>query len=140
MKKQYCFFAIVALSMFFLPSQNVSVREVRDSTEIEEMKRSELIRSSRQLPKWLAELPDTIPAWMKKAASKYRGAPHQIRCAMVKMAKALNDMKAAKARNCDNYFRCRGSFDASQCGVYAAAFANNIRYNFSLFSFEITVL
>ena len=127
MKKQYCFFAIVALSMFFLPSQNVSVREVRDSTKIEEMKRSESIRSSRQLPKWLAELPETIPAWMKKVASKYRGAPHQIRCAMVKMAKALNDMKAAKARNCDNYFRCRGSFDAAQCGVYAAAFANNIR-------------
>ena len=140
MKNHHCFCAIVALSMFFLPSQNVSMREILDSTKIEEMKRSESIRSSQQLPKWLAELPDTIPAWMKRAASKYRGAPHQILCAMVKMAKALNDMKAAKARNCDNYFRCRGSFDAAKCGVYAAAFANNIRYNFSPFLFEITVL
>ena len=133
MKIQRCFYAIVTLTVFFLPSQNVFGREILDSTKIEETKRSESIRSSQQLPKWLAELPDTIPAWMKKAAAKYRGAPHQILCALVKMAKALSDMKAAKARNCDNYFRCRGSFDAAQCGVYAAAFANNIRYNFFFF-------
>lgn len=126
---------IFALAAFILLFQNVCGREILDKAKLGEMEKTEATFTRRALPKWLEELPDSIPFWMKKAASKYRGAPHQILCAVVKLTKALNDMKAAKARNCDNYFRCRGSFDAAQCGVYATAFASNIRYHHFPFSF-----
>ena len=142
MKTQRClsllYRSIFALAAFVLLFQNVFGREILDNAKLGEMERVEATLTRRALPKWLQELPDSIPFWMKRAASKYRGAPHQILCAVVKLGKALNDMKAAKARNCDNYFRCRGSFDAAQCGVYAAAFASNIRYN--LLSFFILIL
>ena len=85
------------------------------------------MQSRQVLPKWIEDLPSSIPRWMKVTASKYRGSPHQVVCAVVKMAKALEDMKAARARNCDSYFRCRGSSEAARCGVYAAAFANHMR-------------
>jgi len=120
------FKAAFMFSAILLLLRNVSGREIPDSVKIEELKRGE--SSQQALPSWLENLPDSIPRWMKKAAAKYRGAPHQILCAVEKMSKALKDMKAAKAMNCDNYFRCRGSFDAAQCGVYAATFANHIRY------------
>lgn len=131
MQAQNYFYTLFRFSLILgallLLSQSVVGREIHDSAKIEELKRSGSRPQRQALPKWLEELPDSIPRWMKVSAAKYRGAPHQILCAVVKMAKALNDMKAAQAWNCDNYFRCRGSFDAAQCGVYSAAFANHIR-------------
>lgn len=94
--------------------------------ETQEEKKSELL-PRQSLPKWLAELPDSVPHWMKVAASKYRGSPQQITCAAKSMSKALSDMQAARARNCDDYFRCRGSRDATRCGAYAASFVTQIR-------------
>ena len=108
-----------------LLSQVAFGQEISDR-EIQEEKRSELL-SRQALPKWLATLPDSVPKWMKVVASKYRGSPNQIICAMKNMIKALNDMKAARARNCDDYFRCRGSHDAAKCGAYAASFVTRIR-------------
>lgn len=87
----------------------------------------EMEKRSHRLPHWIEELPDSIPLWMKISASIYRGSPQQVTCAMVKMAKALEDMRAARARNCDSYFRCRGSLLAAKCGIYATSFARYIR-------------
>ena len=116
------------ISAFLLLSKNVFGNEILDSVKItEKQKRSESIQCRNVLPKWIEDLPSSIPRWMKISASRYRGSPHQVVCAVVKMAKALEDMKAAQARNCDSYFRCRGSSEAAQCGVYAAAFANHMR-------------
>lgn len=128
MKAQNKFYKPYAAAFKFtvvlLLSQIVLGREILDRA-IEEEKRSELL-SRRSLPKWLEELP-SVPQWMKVAASKYRGLPDQISCAVTKMAKALNDMRDARAVNCDDYFRCRGSHEAAQCGDYAAAFASHVR-------------
>ena len=104
--------------------------EILNSAKIETEKRS------HPLPHWIEELPDSIPVWMKISASNYRGSPQQVTCAMVKMAKALEDMRAARARNCDSYFRCRGSLLAAKCGIYATSFARYIREVFSSSSIQ----
>lgn len=110
----------------FLTLSQVAVGLRIPDHEIQDEKRSELL-SRRALPKWLEELPDSVPQWMKVVASKYRGSPQQIVCAVKNMSKALNDMQAARARNCDDYFHCRGSYDAARCGAYAASFVTRIR-------------
>ena len=126
-KKIYTPYTVVLmLTVCFLPSQIALGRELFDREIGEEDKRGHWL-SRRALPKWIEELPDSVPQWMKTAASNYRGSPQQIVCAVKTLAKALNDMQAAKARNCDDYFRCRGSKDAAQCGAYAASFATQIR-------------
>ena len=118
--------AIFILTVCFLPLKITLGREIFDR-EIEEEKSRNLWLSRRALPKWIEELPDSVPQWMKTAASNYRGSPQQIVCAVKNLAKALNDMQAARATNCDDYFRCRGSKEAAQCGAYAASFATQIR-------------
>lgn len=119
--------AIVMLTVFVsLSCPQSALGQKYPDREIQEEERSELL-SRQSLPKWLAELPDSVPHWMKVAASKYRGSPQQIICAMKSMSKALSDMQAARARNCDDYFRCRGSRDATRCGAYAASFVTKIR-------------
>ncbi|KAL9985206.1 hypothetical protein ACROYT_G007579 [Oculina patagonica] len=120
--------AVFMLTVFLILSQ-VSLGQGIPDRETQEEKRSELL-SRRALPKWLEVLPNSVPQWMKVEASKYRGSPQQIICAVKNMSKALNDMQAARARNCDDYFRCRGSHDASQCGAYAASFVTRIRLAF----------
>lgn len=126
-QKKFClpYTAVFVLTGCFLLSQIVLGREIFDR-EIEDEKRGAWL-SRRALPKWLEELPDSVPQWMKTAASNYRGSPQQIVCAVKNLAKTLNDMQAARARNCDDYFRCRGSKDAAKCGAYAASFATQIR-------------
>ena len=116
---------VFILTVCFLPSQ-IALGRKFSGRNIQEEERSPWL-SRRALPKWIEELPDSVPQWMKTAASNYRGSPQQIVCAVKKLAKALNDMRAARARNCDDYFRCRGSKDAAQCGAYAASFATQIR-------------
>jgi len=116
---------VFVFTVCFIPSKIALGREIFDR-EIEEEKRSPWL-SRRALPKWIEELPDSVPQWMKTTASNYRGSPQQIVCAVKNLAKALNDMQAARARNCDDYFRCRGSKDAAQCGAYAASFVTQIR-------------
>lgn len=117
--------AVFMLTLFLTLSQ-VSLGQGIPDSETQEEKRSEMF-SRRALPKWLEVLPNSVPRWMKVEASKYRGSPQQIICAVKNMSKALNDMQAARARNCDDYFRCRGSHDAAQCGAYAASFVTRIR-------------
>ena len=126
-QKNFCmpYTAVFILTVCLLPSQ-IALGRKFFNREIGEEKRSPKL-SRRALPKWIVELPDTVPQWMKTAASNYRGSPQQIVCAVKNLAKALNDMQAARARNCDDYFRCRGSKDAAQCGAYAASFATQIR-------------
>ena len=123
-QNHFCTFykANLLLSLLLQLSQvPLFANEILNSASIEMEKRS------HPLPHWIEELPDSIPLWMKISASNYRGSPQQVTCAMVKMAKALEDMRAARARNCDSYFRCRGSLLAAKCGIYAASFARYIR-------------
>lgn len=121
-------FAVTITLFIFLSDQVALGEEILEDLEreIEEQKRSDGI-SRRAVLSWIAKLPDSVPQWLKKSAAQYPGSPPEIVCAVTKLTKALKDMEDAQARNCDDYFRCRGRRDAAKCGDYAAAFANHVR-------------
>ena len=116
------------LVVLVLSSSILPAKYIRTEGTTKELKRSGEMWDRSSVTKWLANLPDWVPLWMKISASEYHGYPSQVVCAVKMMAKAFNDMRAASFNNCDSYFHCRGASDAARCGVYAATVAGHIRY------------
>ena len=69
-----------------------------------------------------------FPKWMNTIANQFPNYHHQVTCALKEMQAAHRAMKRLKARNCDRYFRCRGSRDVvTKCGYYSIAVAVKVR-------------